>query len=650
MKTFFVSPVGNDKNVGTEREQAFYTLTRARDAVRLAKQSDEFDGACITVLSGKYSMAQGLHLDWQDSGAEEAPVIWKGEGKPIFSGAISIQGFQPVTDPEILARLPKDAAPFVVECDLFAQGVRDFGVFRSRGGGFTLPSHMEFFYKNQRQTLARWPNDGFTRVAGLVPGHINTYEEHGHEQQGSDTHFYFEEDRPLHWKHPEEVILHGYWSWDWADRYIKPVHWDMEKHIVEVESRVGTYDIRTNARFRYINVLEELDCPGEWYADRRSGKLYFWPPDAFEEGYAEVSMLEEAFLTLDHVSHVALEGLAFCSGRATAVEIQGGHHIALRDCHFYNLGSSGVNAVDTTETLLDSCSFANMGDGGITISGGDRKTLTPSGNRITNCDIHHFGEWSRCYCLGISLSGVGIRVDHNSIHDAPQEALHYHGNDHIIEYNDFYNLCQDADDSGATHTGRDWTQRGTVLRYNRVHGVQNLSNADRKVGIVGIYLDDWASGQIVYGNLFEDVFMGVMVGSGRDNLLKQNVFVNCHRAISFDARGLTWAQYYFDGRTNTLFDLLAEIAYEDTPYLQRYPQLASLLEDEPVLPKHNAFLENKVWGCETWIRFVDGMSEEILLLKDNEILPEAPSGWQQRTDLYPALTAGSTLDQNRKTI
>ena len=30
MKTFFVSPVGNDKNVGTEREQAFYTLTRAR--------------------------------------------------------------------------------------------------------------------------------------------------------------------------------------------------------------------------------------------------------------------------------------------------------------------------------------------------------------------------------------------------------------------------------------------------------------------------------------------------------------------------------------------------------------------------------------------------------------------------------------------
>ena len=116
MKTFYVSPVGSDNNVGTEREQAFYTLTRARDAVREAKRSEEFHGACITVLSGQYAMAQGLHLDGQDSGTEEAPIIWKGEGDPIFSGAVSIQGFQPVTDPEILARLPKCAAPFVLEC------------------------------------------------------------------------------------------------------------------------------------------------------------------------------------------------------------------------------------------------------------------------------------------------------------------------------------------------------------------------------------------------------------------------------------------------------------------------------------------------------------------------------------------------------
>ncbi|MFQ9801656.1 MAG: right-handed parallel beta-helix repeat-containing protein [Clostridia bacterium] len=203
------------------------------------------------------------------------------------------------------------------------------------------------------------------------------------------------------------MILHGYWSWDWADRYIKPVHWDMEKHIVEVESRVGTYDIRTNARFRYINVLEELDCPGEWYADRRSGKLYFWPPDAFEGGVCRSVHAGGGISYPRSCQPCGVGRASLLFGESDGSGNPGRSSHSAARLPFYNLGSSGVNAVDTTETLLDSCSFANMGDGGITISGGDRKTLTPSGNRITNCDIHHFGEWSRCYCLGISLSGGG---------------------------------------------------------------------------------------------------------------------------------------------------------------------------------------------------------------------------------------------------
>lgn len=38
------------------------------------------------------------------------------------------------------------------------------------------------------------------------------------------THFFFKEDRPKGCKNLDEVLLHGYWSWDWADRYIRPVN------------------------------------------------------------------------------------------------------------------------------------------------------------------------------------------------------------------------------------------------------------------------------------------------------------------------------------------------------------------------------------------------------------------------------------------
>jgi hypothetical protein len=645
MVRFHVSEQGNDGRDGRSPDTAFGSLTRARDAVREARRAAEFDGAEVVVAAGAYRMTEGLSLTAADSGTNDHPVVWRGEGLPAFSGAVTLRGFQPVSDPGVLERIPEAARAHVLECDLTANGVTDFGTFRDRGAGRVNPSHMELYYRGKRQTLARWPNDGFTRVAGLVEEHTNTYEEHGHEQKGSHTHFRFAEDRPKQWKQLDDVLLHGYWSWDWADRYIRPVAWDMERKIVEVVSQKDSYDIRENRRFRYLNILEELDMPGEWYADRRTGRLYFWPPDDFVEGEAEVSMLETPFLSLEGVSHVTLRGLSFRCARATAVAMNECTDITMEGCAFTSLGSQGVMAKQVLRTRIDSCSFSQMGDGGIWMSGGDRKTLEPSGNRITNCDIHHFGEWSRCYCLGISIHGVAIVASHNSIHDAPQEALQYTGNDHVIEYNDFYRLCQDTDDAGATHTGRDWTQRGTVLRYNYIHDVSSYSGS---VGVIGIYLDDWASAHVLYGNIFEGVHIGVMIGSGRDNVLKKNIFVGCSQAIHFDARGLGWAKYYFDGRTNTLFDHLANTDYEDLPYLQRYPQLLYLLDDEPVLPKYNVILENQAWGCGQWMRYHNDMSDrDILVMKKNDVRAEAPEGWKERADLYPALEAGSSLDSSR---
>lgn len=645
MIRYHVSDTGSDNNQGNTPGQAFASLTRARNAVREAMRRKGFSGAEVVIGGGEYRMTTGLTLTEEDSGTAEHPVVWRGEELPVFSGSVSARGFHPVTNPGILKRLPEVARGNVLECDLADHGITDFGTFHDRGAGRVNPSHMELFYRGKRQTLARWPNEGFTRVAGLVEEHTNTYEEHGHEQKGSFTHFYFSEERPKRWAQLDDVLLHGYWSWDWADRYIRPVNWDMDRKIVEVVDQSDSYDIRENRRFRYMNILEELDMPGEWYADRRTGILYFWPPDEFEEGFAEVSILEAPFLSLSHVNHVSIVGLAFRSGRATAFEMNDCTDVTVKDCHFSSLGSQGLIARNMIDTTIDSCSFSDMGDGGIWLSGGDRKTLLPSHNRITNCDIHHFGEWSRCYCLGISIHGVGIVASHNSIHDAPQEALQYTGNDHVIEYNDFYRLCQDTDDSGATHTGRDWTQRGTVLRYNYIHDVSSYSG---HVGVIGIYLDDWASAHVLYGNVFEGVHIGVMIGSGRDNVLKQNVFVGCTHAIHFDARGLGWAKYYFDGRTNTLFDQLEATDYENLPYLQRYPQLLYLLDDDPELPKYNVILENQAWGCDEWMRYLDGMNDkDVLVLKKNEVLPEAPDGWKQQIERYPALGAGSALDPDR---
>ena len=43
-------------------------------------------------------------------------------------------------------------------------------------------------------------------------------------------------------------------------------------------ARDASYAVRPGDRYYVQNLLEELDSPGEWYLDRRSSTLYFWPP------------------------------------------------------------------------------------------------------------------------------------------------------------------------------------------------------------------------------------------------------------------------------------------------------------------------------------------------------------------------------------
>ena len=58
----------------------------------------------------------------------------------------------------------------------------------------------------------------------------------------------------------------------------------------------------------------------------------------------------------------------------------------------------------------------------------------------------------------IELQGVGNRADHNLIHDAPHWAISFGGNEHVMELNEIYDVCQETGDVGVFYTGRDWTR------------------------------------------------------------------------------------------------------------------------------------------------------------------------------------------------
>ena len=101
--------------------------------------------------------------------------------------------------------------------------------------------------------------------------------------------------------------------------------------------------------------------------------------------------------------------------------------------------------------------------------GGDRKKLEAGRNFALNNNIHHFSRWVRTYRPAVYLYGVGHRVAHNRVHDAPHNAVLFWGNDHVLEFNEVYRVCTETGDAGAFYIGRDWTQRGNVIRYNYFH-------------------------------------------------------------------------------------------------------------------------------------------------------------------------------------
>jgi len=168
-------------------------------------------------------------------------------------------------------------------------------------------------------------------------------------------------------------------------------------------------------------------------------------------------------------------------------------------------------------------------------------------------------------------------------------AVLFWGNEHILELNEVYQVCTDTGDAGAFYIGRDWTQRGNVIRHNYFHDLAaTLEGQQGFNGVMAVYLDDQASGSTVFGNVFSRVNCGVMVGGGRDNTVENNIFAFCERAIHLDARGV--GDNYTVG--NTLFDRLTPVNHGRPPYSKRYPGLARILSDEPGQPKGNVISRN----------------------------------------------------------
>jgi hypothetical protein len=138
------------------------------------------------------------------------------------------------------------------------------------------------------------------------------------------------------------------------------------------------------------------------------------------------------------------------------------------------------------------------------------------------------------------------------------------------------------------------------------------------VGVMSVYLDDFASGATIFGNIFYQAGRAVFMGGGREHTIENNIFVECSPSIFLDARGLVRNTEFFDGRITTLIDRMKEMNYTEPPYSEKYPELLTLYNDDPARPQYNRIRRNISVGGR-WLDLYSGLELSLLEIKNNLI-------------------------------
>ena len=595
---YYVAVNGNDENSGT-KEAPFATFERARDAVREQIQKGLTEPVTVKLLEGIYYTGN-IVLTEEDSGTEAFPITYEAEGNVVLNGGMTLRAemFAPLTDEE-KSRLHGKAQENVVRVDLKKLGLcrRNWGEMCVTGShhagdryddAVLSPMWCELFVDNVRQTIARYPNEGFlyteepiregdgkeSTITGSIQYRYTPEEWQNVRNPISDIYRLDAETgkRAASWKTLDDVWMFGYPTWNWADMSTPVISIDEESCAMETKI-VSLYGMKTGAPYYFYNVFEELDTPGEWYLERSSGILYLYPSSPLAKVEIMLSLLTESILTLKNVSYVTLKGITFTGTRADALMLSG-DHLTVRDCTVKNVAGNAM-VIHGDHHVVSGCEICYVGKGGVKICGGDRTTLTPSSNLLENNHIHHFAEIFKNYHPAFQLDGVGNICRHNCIHDSSHMAIGFTGNEHLIEYNEIYAVCKTSDDASAIYSGRDYSTQGTVIRFNYFHDI--VSEAKKHVGIFAVYCDDNLGKCTIVQNVFIRCQSALLLHGGHNMTVVGNLIMdapqNARSALTFNRYHCWW-----DLLGDSLhLQRLREVPWQSEIWKKAYPQIEKYL-------------------------------------------------------------------------
>ncbi|MEI8288068.1 MAG: PKD domain-containing protein [Verrucomicrobiota bacterium] len=607
---YFVATNGADTNAGTFGAP-FLTLEKARNVIRTLPRPLPPGGVTVWLRGGTYYRTNTLMLtNLNDSGSALAPVVYRGYSNEtaVISGGkpLAATSFVPL-DPSQTNRVAPGVNPANIwEADVTSAALTHATNFPAHFGQWTTfnvysqgndGGLCELFYNGQRQFLSRYPNhslvndDLFTTnlmMDGVAVGRLNpgttlswtgdstnflsypgTYTNSAGAPVAVGGAFYCKSNDVSRFTRWQSALtngglwLQGYWRVPWQIDGLKIKGFDVTNRAVLLETNAtpGGGIASKYARpvgyktepYWVLNLLEEMDQPGEWAVDFNRKKIYFYAPGPIADGSVVVSDFGSPFVQISGGSNLVFQSLNFEAGLAQGILITNGVRNLVLGCSFRNMGNMSVDINGGGTNGVVSCHLQDLAGGGILMRGGTESTnaalRVPTRNFVVNNVVTNFSRAVRVYAAAVDagffgpISGgggghyacVGARVAHNDISVSPHCAVLHASWDNVFEYNEIANFQQVSDDLGAFYSYDYSYQHGNqTFRYNFIHDSPygNGIDFDQDSLAMHIYgnvmnLNTYASESQGYGVVYHDYNQDI---PGREQYADNynNLFANTH--------------------------------------------------------------------------------------------------------------------------
>lgn len=509
-----VSPTGSDDHAGTPAAPV-QTLEKARLLAQSFRQGHPTEAVNILLHPGTHTIRKTVAFKPEDSGTAETPLTilaWHDpaapDARPLLVGGEVVAGWK--------------KSDFNGRADVWEADLKPLGL--------TVPFR-QVYLNGKRLTWARYPNEdpsrpysgGWAYVDGVRPPMYQDI-----EGERTDTVVLRARDARK-WSRPQDGEVCIFPRYNWWNRIEKIAAYDPPSRTITLAKKMQ-YAARPEDRFCILGLQEELDAPREWFQDVENQKLYLIPPAGADLTNDVVTVpTVNDILSFTKTHHVRVRGLELSCAEQCALRFSDCDDAVVEKCSIHDLGyfhGSAVSLDRGTHGTVRGCDIWNIGGHGVSVSGGNQVKLERCEHVVDNCYIHHVGQFNR-HGIGVMLSGVGIRVSHNLIHDMPRCGIFHGGALNTLEYNRIRHCNLEMEDTGCTYTGG-WTGGWQTIRYNHCSDSIGFNNHGQFfVFAWGIYLDESGCGNDVYGNIVQRCQVGAMhLHNARENHIYNNVFVN----------------------------------------------------------------------------------------------------------------------------